>query len=234
MVSLAPTDRRLRVIAGLAIAGAVPLTLGAIFWIVGSALGLASHPGWGGLAQAGVIMMLAGLACGAIVVAAAAGWQRRQPGTATGPGRPVPTPDGRALTPLASPEHQEYLSGPGTQPGRRVQPGQPPSLFDPQPPSMPAYPHPAQPPAYPQQGFMAPYPQGDAMPAYPAPGPDAGYPQPGAPWGEPAVQWAEPGGQQAWAAPPGLGDEEPTGTGRHRSDEQRRDDERGEYGSGRA
>src|SRR5487761_1791749 len=207
VVPYTPTDRRMRVIAGAAIAGAIPLTLGAIFWIVGSAMGLASHPGWGGLAQAGVVMMLAGLACGLIVIAAGAIWQPRAPGIPAGPAQKEPPPDGLTLTPLASPEQQEYLS-------RRS--GQPPG------------------PAYQQPAGPAPYPQPEAMPAYPAAGPGPAYPQPGAPWAEPAVQWPDPGIQQAWTPPPGLGDEQPRANGRHRSDQQRRDDDRREYGSGRA
>ena len=255
----------MRVIAGAAIAGAIPLTLGAIFWIVGSAMGLASHPGWGGLAQAGVVMMLAGLACGLIVIAAAAIWQHRAPGIPAGPAQKEPPPDGLTLTPLASPEQQEYLSRRSGQPP----PFEPPP-FEPPPLPMPAYPRPEETPAYlqpeaitlypppaPGPAYQQPagpapypqpeampaypaagpgpaYPQPEAMPAYPAAGPGPAYPQPGAPWAEPAVQWPDPGIQQAWTPPPGLGDEQPRANGRHRSDQQRRDDDRREYGSGRA
>lgn len=61
---------------GLAIAGVVPLTLGAILWLVGTSMRLASHRGWAGRAAAGEALVLIGLGCGlALVIVAVSGWR---------------------------------------------------------------------------------------------------------------------------------------------------------------
>jgi hypothetical protein len=191
VAAVPPAVRRTRAIAWLAVAGAVPLTAGAILWVTGTAMGLASRSGWSGLAVAGEFLVLAGLLCGLGLITMAALWHRQLPrrpaATAAGP----PTYSGPSLMPLASPEQQAYLA---------------------ELPSAPAYPQPdagyLQPdgpvPAYPRPDAGYPQPDGP-VPAYPQPGvayppPDGAmpaYPQPPAPW---------PGQvPDAWPPPPAQG-----------------------------
>jgi hypothetical protein len=163
----------MRAIAWLAVAGALPLTAGAILWVTGTAMGLASRSGWSGPAVAGEFLVLAGLLCGLGLITMAALWQRQLPrgpaATAAGP----PTYSGPSLMPLASPEQQAYLA---------------------ELPSAPAYPQPdagyPQPdgpvPAYPQPG-VAYLPPDGAMPAYPQPPPPWPGPVPDA-WPPPPAQ----------------------------------------------
>jgi hypothetical protein len=68
--------RRTRAFIAIAVAGSIPLTLGVIMWITGTAMGLASHHGWAGVAQVGVILMLAGLLCGLALIVVTAAWLR--------------------------------------------------------------------------------------------------------------------------------------------------------------
>jgi hypothetical protein len=70
----------MRAIACLALAGAVPLTVGAILWVIASVMqGLASAHGWGGTAGAGAVLVLAGLVCGLAMIIMATRWQRGTP-----------------------------------------------------------------------------------------------------------------------------------------------------------
>jgi hypothetical protein len=71
--------RRTRIFIGMAASGAIPLTVGVIMWVVGSAMGLVSHHGWGQIAGIGAILILAGLLCGAALLIATAAWRRGMP-----------------------------------------------------------------------------------------------------------------------------------------------------------
>jgi len=204
VVAVPPAVRRMRVIAWLAVAGAVPLTAGVILWVTGTAMGLASRSGWSGLAVAGEFLVLAGLLCGLGLMIMAALWQRQLPrgpaATAAGP----PAYSGPSLMPLASPEQQAYRA---ELPSAAAYPQ--PGVAYPQPDrTMPAYPQPDGPvPAYRlPHGSTQAYPEPDgAMPsyrqpsvAYPQPdGAMSSYPQPPAPWPGPVLD--------AWPPPPAQG-----------------------------
>jgi hypothetical protein len=99
----------MQVITGLAVVGAVPLTAGVVGWITGFCMGLAGHGRWHAWAQAGQILMLAGAACGLVLLGLVVAWRGRppRPGYAAARG-----PD---LVPLASPEQQQDLAGPPPQ-----------------------------------------------------------------------------------------------------------------------
>jgi Zn-dependent protease with chaperone function len=143
----------MRAVACLAVAGAIPLTVGAILWVIAAARqGLASARGWGGTAAAGEVLVLAGLACGLAMIIMAARWQRRTPRSAAAGAAGTLAGNGPALMALASPERHASLTGPA---GMPVYP-QPPAAY-PQPPA--AYPQP--PAGYPQPG---PSPPGQARP----------------------------------------------------------------------
>jgi hypothetical protein len=68
-----------RGLTSLAILGAIPLTAGAVIWIVGTAMRLSSRRGWGGRIGTAEVMILAGLACGLLLFVFAAVRQRRMP-----------------------------------------------------------------------------------------------------------------------------------------------------------
>jgi hypothetical protein len=182
----------MRAIAWLAVAGAVPLTAGAILWVTGTAMGLASRSGWSGLAVAGEFLVLAGLLCGLGLIITAALWRRQLPrglaASAAGP----PTCSGPSLMPLASPEQQAYpaelpLASACPERDAGYQQSGEPMIGYPQPGA--AYPEPDGPvPAYPQRGVGYPPPDG-AMPA---------YPQPPARWPGPVPD--------AWPPPPAQGE----------------------------
>jgi hypothetical protein len=181
----------MRAIACLAVAGAVPLTVGAILWVIASVMqGLASAHGWGGTAGVGEVLVLAGLVCGLAMIIMATRWQRGTPRpAAAGPAGRLEG-NGQALMPLASPEQQAYPAGPA---GMPLYP-QPPAGYPQADPQMLPYPRPD--PAYPEADLAYPPPPA----AYP-PAVDAqmlAYPQPEAPW-------AEPPGPQPWPPPPGQG-----------------------------
>jgi hypothetical protein len=162
----------MRAITCLAVAGAVPLTVGAILWVIATVMqGLASARGWGGTAGAGEILVLAGLVCGLAMIIMATLWQRGTPRPAAAGAASTFAGDGQALVPLAPPEQQAYPAGPA---------------------GMPLYPQPY--PSYPQPERADPPPA-----TYP---PAAGaqmlaYPQPDAPWAEPPASqpWPPPPGR---------------------------------------
>jgi hypothetical protein len=112
-----------RVLTGLAIAGACPMTVGTILWLTGTAMG-AAYPGhWGGTAGLGEVLLAAGLLCGLgmfVFAAVAERWTPRQPEMPA-------TQGGPDLMPLAAPEHQAFLTDP---------PPPPPT----EPPPYPAFP----------------------------------------------------------------------------------------------
>jgi hypothetical protein len=175
----------MRAIACLAVAGAVPLTAGAILWVIASVMqGLASAHGWGGTAGAGEVLVPAGLVCGLAMIIMATRWQRGTPRPAAAGPAGRPEGNGQALMPLASPEQQAYPAGPA---------------------GMPLYPRP--PAAYPQADPRPPaaYPQADPQPpaAYPQadPQPPAAYPQP--PAGYPQADPQMPAYPMPWPPPPG-------------------------------
>jgi hypothetical protein len=96
-----------RVLTGLAIAGAVPMTAGTILWLTGTAMGSAYHGHWARTAGLGEALLLAGLLCGLgmfVFAAVAERWTPRQPEV-------PPTHGGQDLMPLAAPEHQAFLAG---------------------------------------------------------------------------------------------------------------------------
>lgn len=85
MAAVPPTVRRMRAIACLAVAAAVPLTAGTILWVVATVMRRSAPHGRGGTASAGEVLVLAGLVCGLALIIAATLWQRRMHGTS----RPV-------------------------------------------------------------------------------------------------------------------------------------------------
>jgi hypothetical protein len=134
-----------RLLVGLAIAGAVPLTVGALLWLVGAAMGAAYHGHWSATAGLGEVLLAAGLICGLGVFLLAVVGERWTP-----PGRPAPASGGEPdLMPLASPEHQAFLAGP-------------PPPASPSPPAPPQFP--------PEQHWPDPEPAPPAYPTFPGPG----------------------------------------------------------------
>jgi hypothetical protein len=108
MASTMTVTRQARLLAGVAITGSIPLTLGAIFWIVGTVMGAAYHGHWHRTAGLGEGLVLVGLICGLIMFVFAAAGERLNPrGSWSGPGG-----GGRVLMPLASPEQQAFLADP--------------------------------------------------------------------------------------------------------------------------
>ncbi len=193
MVAVPPTVRRIRVIAWLAVAGAVPLTAGVVLWVTGTAMGLASRSGWSGLGVAGEFLMLAGLLCGLGLMIMAALWQRQLPRGPAATDAGPPAYSGPSLMPLASPEQQAYRA---ELPSAPAYPQPDAGYPEPDGP-VPAYrlPH-GSTPAYPPDGTMPSYPQPGV--AYPQPdGAMPSYPQPPAPWPGPVPD--------AWPPPPAQG-----------------------------
>jgi hypothetical protein len=108
VASTVPVTRQSRLLVGVAITGSIPLTLGAIFWIVGTVMGAAYHGHWSRTAGIGEALVVIGLICGLIMfVFAAAGerWTPREPWDQSGD-------SGQHLMPLASPEEQAFLADP--------------------------------------------------------------------------------------------------------------------------
>lgn len=97
--------RQARLLAGLAITGAVPLTVGAIAWITGTAMKAVYHGRWGSTAGLGEVLVVVGLICGLIMFVIAATGDRAGP-------RPTATTGRTAALPLASPEQQAALADP--------------------------------------------------------------------------------------------------------------------------
>jgi hypothetical protein len=160
-----------RLLVGLAIAGAVPLTVGAILWLVGTVMASVYHGKWNGTAGIGGVLLLIGLICGLVLFVLAAVGERRTMPEPWGQSRTDPP----GLTPLASPEQQAFLADPP-----------PPAPF-PAEPSFPAGP-PSQPfPAVPAPGPPTPGPPKQGPPA-------AGYPPPylAEPPFPPDEQWPDP------------------------------------------
>jgi hypothetical protein len=121
-----------RVLTGLAIVGAFPMTAGAILWLAGTVMGSAYHGHWSGTAGLGEVLLLAGLLCGLAMFVFAAGAERRTPRQPE-----VPSTRGEPdLMPLAAPEHQAFAADPYL-----AEPQFPPDEQwpDPEPPP-PAYP----------------------------------------------------------------------------------------------
>jgi hypothetical protein len=121
MASAAPMTTRARLLVGLAVTGAVPLTAGVIVWITGSLLGLAHHGTPNTAPVIGEIMMLAGLLFGlAVIVLAITGARARPHSAAARSGGDVHGEQGLSeqgmmgpgLMPLASPEQQAFLADP--------------------------------------------------------------------------------------------------------------------------
>jgi hypothetical protein len=93
-----------RLLVGVAVVGAIPVTLGAILWLTGTVMGSVYHGRWSDTAGLGGVLLLAGLVCGLILfVLAAAGERWTLPESRKAP---------RDLTPLASPEQQAFLADP--------------------------------------------------------------------------------------------------------------------------
>jgi hypothetical protein len=184
---------RTRLVVGLAITGAIPLTVGVILWVIGSAMRTAYHGGWSGPADVGEVMVLAGLVCGLALFVFAAAEQRRMPRGPTGWADASLQRGEQALMPLDSPEHQAFLADPQPMPVRLAGPGVPPGGVPPADP------------VYPQAGEFYP-PAGEAHPLAGAAYPPAGQVYPPA-----AGPWPDQGMPQAWIPPPGLG--APTGPG---------------------
>ena len=99
----------MQVITGLAVVGAVPLTVGVVGWITGFCMGMVNHGRWHAWAQTGQALMLAGLACGLVLLILAVLWRGRPPLPRYPGPAAVVEPD---LTPLALPEHQQYFASP--------------------------------------------------------------------------------------------------------------------------
>ncbi|HEY1915207.1 MAG TPA: hypothetical protein VGH27_06470, partial [Streptosporangiaceae bacterium] len=109
----------MQVILGVAVVGAVPFTVGVVGWITGFCMGMVDHGRWHAWAQTGQWLMLAGAACGLVLLLLAVLWRGR-PSSSGYPGlaglaglAAVAEPD---LTPLAAPEHQQYLAEPPPEP----------------------------------------------------------------------------------------------------------------------
>jgi hypothetical protein len=172
VASTIPVTRQARLLAGVAITGSIPLTLGVILWLIGTVMGAAYHGHWSRTAGLGEAMVLVGLICGLIMfVFAAAGerWTPHEPWT--GPGR-----DGQDLMPLATPEQQAYLAGPQRPNAQK-------------PPTGPAHPPAGMPP-----GAMLPAPTVAPPPAA-APSLAPGAPAPDEPPDWPPVRdWFDPAG----------------------------------------
>jgi hypothetical protein len=121
MVPVSVTQQT-RVLTGVAITGAVPMTVGTILWLTGTVMGSAYHGHWAGPAGLGEVLLLAGLLCGLamfVFAAVAERWTPRQPEVPS-------TQGGPDLMPLAAPEHQAFLAG------------SPPAPVPPSPPPYPA------------------------------------------------------------------------------------------------
>jgi hypothetical protein len=76
----------MQVVTGLAVVGAVPLTVGVVGWITGFCMGMVDHGRWHAWAQACQTLMLAGLACGLVLLILAVLWRGRP----SVPGYPEP------------------------------------------------------------------------------------------------------------------------------------------------
>ncbi len=139
MAAAPPAVLRIRAITCLAVAGAVPLTVGTILWVIAAVMqGPAAARGWGGTASAGEVLVLAGLACGLALIIMATRWQRRTPHPAAASAAEPFAGNEQALMPLASPGQQAYPAGPT---GMPLYP-QPPAGYPPADPHMAAYPQP--------------------------------------------------------------------------------------------
>jgi hypothetical protein len=147
-----------RLLVGLAIVGAIPMTVGAILWLVGTVMDSAYHGAWSGTAGLGGVLLMAGLICGlALFLLAAASERWALPGSCR-PSRKDP----RKLTPLASPEQQAFLADP--QPPEQVcaEPAPPPAHSGGQLPFFPAEPQ-----FPPDEQWPDPEPPPPAHPAFP-------------------------------------------------------------------
>jgi hypothetical protein len=233
MAAAAPMTTRARLVVGLAVTGAVPLTVGVIVWIIGSVLGLAHRGAADPAVVVGEFLMLAGLLFGlAVIVLAIAGARARPLSAATRSGGNVRGEQGlpeqglpeQGLLPLASPEQQAFLADPPPPPYVPPPPANPPypPVEETYRPDWEAYPPPAgQPPAghqpsagqWPQQAMPGAWTSPPGPPAVPGPPgqgffPDRGFPAD--PWqsydaGVPA--WPAQDGPPSWPGipyPPGL------------------------------
>jgi hypothetical protein len=178
--------RQVQVLAGAALVGAVPLTLGALLWIAGSVMEATYHGHyWSGLAGTGELLLLIGLICGLVMFVLAANgerWMPRGPVAVTGQ-------EGDGLLPLASPEQQAMLADPVY-----PEPPQPPPAPAPQPAQQPLQPPPAQPPQ-PAPPYLPaePYLPADVYP--PGQSPPGQFPPDQFP---PERPWPEPSQQPGW------------------------------------
>jgi hypothetical protein len=129
-----PVARQAQLLALIAVAGAAPLTVGVILWVIGTVGQAGYHGHWAAIAGIGEVLMTAALLCGLCMFVLAAGSVRWTP----------PGPAGRVrrmLQPLASPEHQAWLAD-----RPRPEAGPPPQTPPPQAPPPLGAPPPGPPP----------------------------------------------------------------------------------------